>query len=183
MAAYRGVFRNWSNICNGAFSAKILKLLTISAKKSAYSARLKIGFRLRVWNIELTLVHSLQIKPKKYSARKYVWRRFWKDERSWCDSKQECLCSISRLKGSLKRFFEKFCRIHKKTSVPESLFCCFLVSFVKFVRAPFLQSSTGRVFLIIAVSVVAKGVLANGAVNYDTKTEAYVLILAKSVSY
>ena len=67
--------------------------------------------------------------------------------------------------------------------MPESLFCCFLVSFVKFVRAPFLQNTTGRVFLIIAVSVVAKGVLANGAVNYDTKTDAYVLILAKSVSY
>ena len=67
--------------------------------------------------------------------------------------------------------------------MPEFLFCCFLVSFAKFVRAPFLQNSTGRVFLIIAVSVVAKGVLANGTVNYDAKTEAYVLILAKSVSY
>ena len=36
MAAYRDVFRTWSNLYNGAFFAKILnglKLLTIFAKK------------------------------------------------------------------------------------------------------------------------------------------------------
>ena len=66
--------------------------------------------------------------------------------------------------------------MHKKTSVPESLFSCFLVNFAEFERTPFLQNSTGRVILIIAVSVVAKGVLANETVNYDTQTKAYVLI-------
>ena len=30
--------------------------------------------------------------------------------------------------------------------------------------------------MIIAVSIVAKGVLANETANYDTKTKAYVLI-------
>ena len=43
------------------------------------------------------------MKPRKYSARKYMWHRFWKNKRSWWDSKQnECLCGSSRPKGSLK---------------------------------------------------------------------------------
>ena len=58
----------------------------------------------------------------------------------------------------------------------ESLFWCFLVNFAKFVRKPVLHNSTGLLLLIIAVSIVAKGVSANETVNYDTKTKAYVLI-------
>ena len=58
----------------------------------------------------------------------------------------------------------------------ESLFWCFLVNFAEFVRTPFLQNNTGRLILIIAVLIVAKEVLANETVNYDTKTKAYVLI-------
>ena len=42
-----------------------------------------IGFWLSVLHIELTFVSNLQIKPKKYSARKNGRRRFWKGERSW----------------------------------------------------------------------------------------------------
>ena len=118
--------------------------------------QLKIDFWLRAWNTEPTLVPSPQIKPKKYSARKYLWHN-------------ECLCWSIRPKRSLKRFYGKFRRIQKKTSVPESLFWCFLVNFAKFVRTPFLQNSTGRLLLIIAVSIVVKGVLANETVNYDTK--------------
>ena len=57
--------------------------------------------------------------------------------------------------------------------MPESFLWCFLVNFPKFVRRPFLQNSTGRLLLIIAVSIMTKEVLANEAVNYDTKTEAY----------
>ena len=45
----------------------------------------------------------------------------------------------------------------------------------------FLKKSTGR--LIIAVSIVAKGVLANETINYDTKIKAYALTWARSVSY
>ena len=63
-----------------------------------------------------------------------------------------------------KDVMTKFRKIHKKTSVPESLFCCSLVSFAEFVRKPFLQNSAGRLILIIAVSVVAKGLLANETV-------------------
>ena len=58
---------------------------------------------LRAWNIELTFVPSLQIKPKKYSARKHVWHRFWIGKKSGWDSKHnECLCWSSRPKRSLK---------------------------------------------------------------------------------
>ena len=56
-----------------------------------------------------------------------------------------------------KRCYEKFRRIYKKTSVPESLFQCFLVNFVEFVGTPFLKNSTRQLLLIIAVSIVAKG--------------------------
>ena len=41
----------------------------------------------------------------------------------------------------------------------------------KFVRTPFLQNTTRRLLVIIAVSIVLvmKGELASEAVNYDTK--------------
>ena len=54
-------------------------------------------------------------------------------------------------------------------------FLVFSCEFCEFVRTPFLQTSTGRVLLIIAVSIVAKRVLASETVNYDTQTKAYVL--------
>ena len=47
-------------------------------------------------------------------------------------------------------------RIHKKTSVLESRFRCFLVNFAKVVRTPFLHNSTERLLLIIAVSIITK---------------------------
>ena len=53
--------------------------------------------------------------------------------------------------------------------MPESLFWYFLVNFAKFERTPFLQNTTGRLLLIVAVSIVVKGVLANETVNYDKK--------------
>ena len=82
-------------------------------------------------------------------------------------------------KKGVKRNFTKFTRKHL-TEIP----CwCFLVNFAKFTRTPFLQNSIGRLFLIIAVLVVAKGVLANEPMNYETRTKGYVLILARSVSY
>ena len=107
------------------FSAKIrngFKLLTIFEKKlrRRCSTGLKIEVWLRVWNIELTLVPSLWIKPRKYSVGKFC---FWKNKRSWWDSKQnECLRGSSRLKGCFTKLcYEKFRRIHKKISVPKSL--------------------------------------------------------------
>ena len=48
----------------------------------------------------------------------------------------------------------------------------FHVNFAKFVRTSFLQNTTRRLLLIIAVSIalIMKGKLACGTVNYDTKT-------------
>ena len=57
------------------------------------------------------------------------------------------------------------------------------MNFVKFVRTPFLQNTTGRLILIRTVSIVVKGELANETVNYNTKTKAYVPIWTRSVSY
>ena len=57
---------------------------------------------------------------------------------------------------------------------------CYLVNFAKFfVRTPFFQNSSGWLLLIIAVLTVAKGILANETVNYDTKTKA----LSQKLSY
>ena len=38
-----------------------------------------------------------------------------------------------------------------------------------------MQNTTGRLLLIIVVSIVVKGELANETVNYDTKAKAYVM--------
>ena len=49
MAAYRGVFRTWPNVYEGAFFAKILnglKLLTILAKKAPSQMFEWVGNRL-----------------------------------------------------------------------------------------------------------------------------------------
>ena len=43
------------------------------------------------------------------------------------------------------------------------------MTLARFIRTPFLQNRTGRLLLIIAVSIVVKGVLANETVNYDTR--------------
>ena len=81
-------------------------------------------------------------------------------------------------------FFDKLklCKssTSSKTSLQRKLF---LVTFAKFVRTPFLRTTTGRLLLIIAVSVVVKGELPNENLNHDTKTKAYVPILVRSVSY
>ena len=81
------------------------KLLTIFETKAPLQMfDWYVGVWLRVWNIELTYVPSLQINQRKYSAEKYVWHLFWKSKRSWWDSKQnECLRTGSHRKGSFKK--------------------------------------------------------------------------------
>ena len=44
-----------------------------------------------------------------------------------------------------ERCFQKFCKIHRKTLVPEHRF--FAVNFAKFRRTPFLQNNSGRLLL------------------------------------
>ena len=58
----------------------------------------------------------------------------------------------------------------------ESFALVFLVKFAKFVRISFLQNTTRRLLLIIALSIVVKGGLVNETINYDTKTKVYVPI-------
>ena len=138
---------------------------------------------------------SLQIKSRKYSAGKNVWHRLWKSEKSWFASKQnECLWRSGHPKGSLKKvfweisqnsqenicagisFFDKVKLYRSATSLKTRLQrSYFLVNFVKFVRTPFLQNTTGWLLLIIAVSIVVKGELVNKTVNYDTKTKRVVI--------
>ena len=45
------------------------------------------------------------------------------------------------------------------------------MNFAKFVRKPLVQNTTERLLLIIAVSIVVNGELANETLNYDTKTK------------
>ena len=148
---------------------------------------------IRGWNIELTLTPRLEIKLRKYPAGKYVWHRFWKDKTSWWgNTKNEWLYKSSRPKGFSRKVitknFAKFVRIYlcqtlmfvkvrrcrTATSLKRRLqHLCFVVNITKFVRTLFLQTATGWLFLIIAVSLIVKWELANESVNYDTKIKEY----------
>ena len=122
-----------------------------------------------------------------------MWHRFWKDKKSWKGStKNEWLYKSSRRKGFSKkviaRNFAKFVRKYlcqtlmfvkvrrcgSATSLKRRLqHLCFVVNITKFVRIPFSQTTTGWLFLIIAVSLIVKWQLANESVNYDTKIKEY----------
>ena len=85
------------------------------------------------------------------------------------------------LKQPSEGFFKKdimrnFAEFTGKHLCRNLFFWCFVGNFAKFVRTPFLQNSTRRLLLIIAVSIAVKRVLANETVNYVTKTKAYILI-------
>ena len=74
-------------------------------------------------------------------------------------------------------FFDKIKLCRCATSLKASIqHRYFLVNFAKFVRIPILQNTTGQLLLVIAVSIVVKGELANETVNYDTKPKTYVPI-------
>ena len=115
--------------------------------------RLKIGFWLRVLHFfflsgfsftdtddsqdsrgrEGTILSSLLFPNCKLSRnntqpKKYVWHRFWKGERSAFKkvNKASVYAEAAVRRACLKRCYEKFRRIHKKTSVTESLFGVFL---------------------------------------------------------
>ena len=181
-APYRGAFRTWWNIDNGAFSAKIpncVELLTFSQENLYLRCftRLKIGFWVRVLHMSsLLFLLNLQIKPKKYSVRKYVWHCYGRKIKH-----SQCLCRSCRPKSSLKKVLWEFSQNSQENICSGIPFWCFLVNFAKFARASFLQNISRRLLLIIAVSIVGKGVLANQTANYETRTKAYVLIWARSL--
>ena len=89
-------------------------------------------------------VNRMQKEPSKGLFKKDLLRNFAK-----------FTTKLSLQKGFLKKCFEKFCKIHNKTSVPEFLFRYFIENFVK-LRTPSLRNSTRRLLLIIAVSIVAR---------------------------
>ena len=81
------------------------------------------------------------------------------------------------LKEPSEGFFEKdvlrnFAEFIRKHLCRKLCFGVFLSILRNLVRTSFLQNITGPLLLIIAVSLVAKGVLSNETVNYDTKTKA-----------
>ena len=51
-----------------------------------------------------------------------------------------------------KRCFQKFCKIHRKTSVPESVFLIKLQASLQSCRTPFLQTTSGRLLLTLVSS-------------------------------
>ena len=125
---------------------------------------------------------------RKYSAGKYVWHCFEKGLRSWSYSKQsEWLSRCSRSKSVLRNFpkfirkdlclslfYDKVRRCRSATSFKTRLhYTFFFVNFAKFVRTLFLQDTTGRLPLIIAVLIVVKEKLANKIVNYDIEIKIY----------
>ena len=79
-------------------------------------------------------------------------------------------------------FFDKVKLSRSSTSLKVSLWrSCELCKNCKNI---FLQNTTGRLLLIIAVPIkLVKGELANENLNYDKKTKVYVPIWARSVSY
>ena len=78
------------------------------------------------------------------------------------------------MKQPSEGFFKKDVMDSQENICAGISFWCFLVNFAEFVRTPFLKNSTVRLLLIIAVSIVAKGVLPNETVNYETQTKAYM---------
>ena len=66
-------------------------------------------------------------------------------------------------------FFNKVRRCRSATSLKMRLQRrYFPVNLAKFLRKPFLQNTTARLLLIIAILIIVKGELANKTVNYDT---------------
>ena len=145
-----------------------------------------MGFWLRVWNIELTLVPSLQVRPKKYWAWKHIWRCFWKGERSLCDSKEkECLCRGSRPKGSLKMMLREISQNSQENICAEISFLVRSCEFCNTCNITFFAEqhwTTASEYSSINSSERST-VLVNETVNCDKKTKAYVLICARSVIY
>ena len=184
MVAYRGAFRTWLNIYNWAFFVKIpngVKLLTISARKapSYMFDWVENRFLAKSFTYCLFPTYKLnrQILSQEICVTSFLKRSCW-------DSKQsQCLCRSSRPKGSLKKVLWEISQNSQENICAGISFWFFLVNFAKFARTPVLQNSTGRLLLIIAVSIVAKRVLPNETVNSETRTKAYVLIRARSVSY
>ena len=155
MAAYRGVFRTGSNIHNEAFFANILNgfmLLTIFGRKAPLQMFdwVENGFWLKIWNIELTFVPSLQVKSKNtQSTCDIVFEKV--KARGRTVKQNECLCRSSRPKRSLKNaLWEISQNTHTKKHVPESLFRFFVGNFGNLQEHLFWRRAPGNYSIIIS---------------------------------
>ena len=129
MTPYRGAFRTWFNIYNGASFAKIpngVKLLTIFLIKKTTSQMFEL------------VENSLHGKRFKYSAH-FSSPTYKLSRNNMCDivcdkvkgrgrtvKRASVYAEAAIRKVFSKRCYEKFHRTHKKTSVSESLFHVFL---------------------------------------------------------
>ena len=139
MAAYRGVFRTWTNICKGAFFAKLLngfKLLPILAKKAPSQMFDWVGNGLLAKGLKYWAHSSSQ--PLNYAekilSQKILMTFFWKDRGATVNRRSVYSEAAALQRVLLKRRYENFCLIRRKISVLEPLFLCFLVNFAKLAR-------------------------------------------------
>ena len=188
MTAYRGAFRTLLNIYNGAFIAKIpngFKVLTIFARNTQFqmfdwveNKLLAKGFKYWAHFCSQPTNPAEKILSKKIFVTSFLKRRKvvvgQQTERVFMQKQP----SEGFFDKGVMRNFEKFTRKRLYRNP-------FLVFFCEFceIWTLFLQKRTGQLLLIVVVSIVAKGVLANETVNYETRTKAYVLIWSRSVSY
>ena len=142
-------------------------------------------------------VHSYS-QSTNYTEKDFNWKifvpSFWKGERSQLDSKQNKWLSRSgRSKGFYKQVFWEISQIFTRKHLGRSLFfdkvrrCRSATSFKRdsstgsfcefceICKNTFLQNTTIKLFLIIAVTIVVKVELANETVNYDTEIKTYQL--------
>ena len=120
---------------------------------------------LRVWCIELSLVPSLEIKPKKYSARKYVWHRFWKGEMSWWG-----LCRSSRPKNSVKWGISQNSQENICAGISFLVFSCEIckICLNNFFAEQYQTTASDY-------SSISRVLANKTTVNYDTNTKAYII--------
>ena len=156
-----------------------VELLTFSQEKlhPRCLTKLKIGFWLRVLHIELTFVPNLQTKPKNTQPEKMCDIIFEKGKGRGRKVNRACVYAESAVRRVLKKKVLREISQNSQENICNGIsFWCFLVNFAKFVKTPFLQNSSERLLLIIAVSIVAKEVLVNQTENYETITKGHVLI-------
>ena len=108
---------------------------------------------------------------------------FLKSKRSWWDSKQrECLCWSSCPKGSLNQILWAILQNLQENIYTGIFIFVFSCEYCKFCKSNIFAEQHWILLLIIAVSIVPKGVLTSETVKYDRKTKTYVLIWARNVS-
>ena len=113
--------------------------------------------------IELTLVPSLPIKPRKYSAGKYVWHYFWKhrNRRSEVFCKEGVLRNFTNSTGKRLRqsllFWDK-----NSLNVDAQAFSC---EFCKISKNTFLHRTP-----LVAASENTKGIYAEATVQKVLQT-------------